>query len=157
MNQIAFQIPLRPISLNHSHRLVRFGKRISRIKTEAAKDFESEFLFHLQEYNGLRHHIIDGYDPRKHSIELEAYFYMNEGEYFTKPKKGFKTINKRCMDLDNMIKVANDQIFNWLGIDDSQVTKITAQKIPTNDEATMVFRISLASIPELFVISHLEV
>lgn len=157
MNQISFQIPLRPISLNHSHRIVRFGKRPARIKTEAAKQFEEEFSYYLSEYESLKPHILDAYDPRKHSIELEAYFYLNESEYFTKPKKGFKTINKRCMDLDNMLKVSGDQIFGWLGIDDSQVTKIMAQKIPTNDDATMVFRISLIPIPELFVVSATEV
>lgn len=157
MNQISFQIPLRPISLNKSHRIVKFGKRPARIKTEEAKLFEEEFSYYLSQYEDLKPHLLSTYDERKHSIELEAFFYLNEDEYFTKPKKGFKTINKRCMDLDNMLKVANDQIFKWIGIDDSQLTKLHSQKIPTNDQATMVFRISLIPIPELFVVQPTEV
>lgn len=157
MKQISFQIPLKPISLNTSHRLVRFGKRTVKIKTEATRLFEEEFCYYLSEYETLKLHLLDDYDKRRHSVEVEVYFYLNEKDYFTKPKKGFKTISEKSMDLDNMIKVANDQVFGWLGVDDSQMTKISAQKIPTNDQATMVFRISLIPIPELFVVQASEV
>lgn len=157
MNQIAFQIPLKPISLNLSHRIVKFGKRLVKIKTDETRQFEEEFSYYLSQYDSLKKEITLNYDPRKHSIELEAFFYLNDKDYFTKPKKGFKTINKRSMDLDNMLKVSNDQIFKWIGIDDSQITKITTQKIPTNDEATMIFRISLIPFPELFVVQPSEV
>jgi hypothetical protein len=143
---------MKPISVNASHRIVKFGKRASRIKTEKAVLFEQEFGFHLLQYSELKSHILDVYDPRKFSILVEAYFYINDGDFFTKPKKGFKTVSQKSMDLDNMIKVSFDQIFRWIEIDDSQVTKIVTEKIPTNSETTMVFRISLVKFPELFVV-----
>lgn len=123
-----------------------------RIKTEGTNLFEEEFSYHLSGYDILKSHITDKYNPNIHGIQVEAYFYLNESEYFTKVKNGKKTISKRSMDLDNMIKVGFDQIFKWLGIDDSQVTKIIAEKIPTNEQPTMVFRISLVKFPELFVV-----
>ena len=52
-----------------------------------------------------------------------------------------------------MIKVSNDLVFKWLDIDDSQITKLSAEKIPTNDDYTIVFRISLIRFPELFLVS----
>lgn len=123
-----------------------------RIKTQDTVLFEEEFLYHLCNYETLKAHIIEKYNPNIYSIQVEAYFYLNESEYFTKVKNDKKTISKRSMDLDNMIKVGFDQIFKWLGIDDSQVTKIIAEKIPTNDSPTMVFRVSLVRFPELFLV-----
>lgn len=152
MTSVSFQIPIKPISLNTSHRIVRRGKRMMRIKTEATVLFEEEFSYHLSNYETLKSHIIDNYDPHIYSIQVEAFFYLNELEYFTKVKNGKKTISKRSMDLDNMIKVGFDQIFKWLGIDDSQVTRIIAEKIPTNEQPTMVFRISLVRFPQLFLV-----
>jgi hypothetical protein len=143
---------MKPISVNASHRIVKFGKRASRIKTEKAILFEQEFAFHLLQYNELKGHIFDVYDPRMFSIQMEAFFYLNDKDFFTKPKKGFKTVSQKSMDLDNMLKVSFDQIFRWMEIDDSQVTKIITEKIPTNAEPTMVFRLSLVKFPELFVI-----
>lgn len=152
MTSISFQIPMKPISVNASHRIVKFGKRASRIKTEKAMIFERDFRAYLQEYLPLKDHILENYDPRMLSIQVEAFFYINESDFFTKPKKSFKTVSQKSMDLDNMIKVSFDQIFKWIEIDDSQVTKIITEKIPTNAEATMVFRISLVKFPELFVV-----
>lgn len=123
-----------------------------RIKTKETSAFESEFLAHLSQYNNLRDHIHEQYDPTKHAIEMECYFYLNDKEYFTLPKKGNRTISKKSMDIDNMIKVASDQIYAWLGIDDSQVIKLSAEKIPTNDLPTMVFRISLIRAPDTFAV-----
>lgn len=157
MTSISFQVPLKPISLNHSHRLVKFGNRISRIKTKEANQFEFEFTQHLKTFNDLKNEFVSKYRKDFHAVELECYFYVNEKDFFTHPKTGNKTISKKSMDVDNMIKVSNDQIFKWLGIDDSQVTKLYAEKIPTNDDYTMVFRISLIQFPELFLVSSHEV
>jgi hypothetical protein len=152
MASIVFQIPLKPISLNTSHRVVRFGKRLARVKTNETRKFEELFTGYLNDYGGLKASLLDTYNPQMNSFSVEVFFYLNEKEYFTKAKKGLKTISKRSMDLDNMIKVGMDQTFQWLGVDDSQVTKILAEKIPTNEEPTMVFRISLVRFPELFVV-----
>lgn len=140
------------MTLNHSHRLVKFGKRAGRIKTEDFANWEKEFSYWLREYSDLKTHLVAGYDERKHSIQFEMYVYLNDSKYFTKPQKGFRRISKQSGDISNMIKTAEDQVFRWLEIDDSQVTKLISEKIPTNDDGTMVFRISLINRPELFVV-----
>lgn len=147
---------MRPISLNHSHRLVKIGNRASRIKTNEAKNFEKEFAAHLAQYNDLRSHLLQSYNENRHCLEMECFFYLNYKEFFTAPKKSGKTISKKSLDLDNIIKAASDQVYNWLGIDDSQVVRIIAEKVPTNHQATMVFRISLIQHPELFVVLPFE-
>ena len=126
---------------------------MSRIKTKEAIEFEKFFNSYLLQYNELKEHLRSFYREDFHSIELECYFYLPEKDYFTHPKKGNKTISKRSMDIDNMIKVSNDLVFKWLDIDDSQITKLSAEKIPTNDDYTIVFRISLIRFPELFLVS----
>lgn len=152
MTSISFQIPMTAITNNHSHRLVRFGRSIARVKTGKTRDFESEFAAHLSKYNDEKDHLLSGYNPKTHSIQVEAFYYINEKKFFTHPKTGTKTISKKSVDLDNMLKCSFDQIFRWASIDDSQICKIIAEKVPTNDDDTMVFRISLLKFPEIFVI-----
>lgn len=151
MSVISFQIPLPPISLNTSHRNVRFGNRLARIKKKQTLDWENEFKKWLSEYNDLKPSLLKDYDEFRHCFHVEAFYYLNDKEFFTQPRKNKKRISKVSIDLDNMIKCSLDQIFGWLEINDSQVQKVTAEKRPTNDQATMVFQISLSSIPEVFL------
>lgn len=158
MTMISFQIPMNPLSLNQSHRLVKFGNRASRIKTNEFVQWEKEFNDWLLEYSDLKTHLNYNYDDRKHAVQLEMYIYLNEEKFFTKPKnkKDFRRISQKSGDVSNMIKTSEDQIFRWLGIDDSQNTSVHCHKIPTNGEPTMVFQISLIPIPELFLVQPSE-
>jgi len=155
MTSISIQIPMSPVSLNDTHRLVKFGKRASRIKTTEFVAWENEFLHHLKQYDSLKLHLLENYRDDMNCFTLEVFLYLNNEKYFAKPKskKANKTISKRSKDVSNCIKPAEDQIFRWLGIDDSQVSRIIAEKIPTNHDCTMVFRISLVKFPELFLVS----
>jgi Holliday junction resolvase RusA-like endonuclease len=156
MESISFQIPLGPMTLNHSHRIVKFGKRAARIKTDDFSSWEKEFAYWLQEYSDLKTHFQAGYVEKKHSICLEMFVYLNDKKFFTKPKNksDFSRISKNSGDISNMIKTSEDQIFRWLGVDDSQVTRVIAEKIPTNSkDPTMVFRVSLQRRPESFLVS----
>jgi Holliday junction resolvase RusA-like endonuclease len=82
------------------------------------------------------------------------FVYLPEAKFFTKPKNknDFRRISKNSGDISNMIKTAEDQIFRWLEIDDSQVSRVVAEKIPTNAESTMIFRVSLLNQPQLFLV-----
>jgi Holliday junction resolvase RusA-like endonuclease len=119
-----------------------------RIKTEKTVKWTDEFNAWLAEYSDLRPALMQDYDPTRHSIQLEVYFYLNYKEFFTQSKK--RTISKRSIDLDNMLKVGNDLVFKWLEIDDSQITKIFAEKIPTDGESAIVYQITLTLIPPIF-------
>lgn len=125
-----------------------------RFKKKSTKDFEEEFGLYLRKYNHLKISLLQIYNERQFAIKIESFFYINSKTYFAEPKsvKLTKTISKKSLDLDNIQKVSNDLIFNWLGIDDSQIVNLCSEKIPTNDEGVMVFRISLCSFPELFVV-----
>lgn len=151
---MSFQIPMSPMSLNQSHRLVKFGGKSGRIKTEKFIKWEKEFNVHLSYFNDQKIVMLDYYSKYKHAIKLEMFVYINEKKFFTRPKnkKESKTINKRSGDSSNMIKTSEDQIFNWLGIDDSQVCNIETWKIPTNDEGVMVFRVSIINFPEMLLV-----
>jgi Holliday junction resolvase RusA-like endonuclease len=159
MTSLAFQIPLAPFSLNQSHRLVKFGKRASRIKTSEFIEWEKDFSSFLGDYSDIKQHLLEKYNDAHHGFMLEIFLYINSDSFFSKPKtkKDHKRISKRSKDVSNCVKTSEDQIFRWLGIDDSQVTKIIAEKIPTNSESTMVFRISLVKFPELFVVQPEQV
>jgi Holliday junction resolvase RusA-like endonuclease len=146
MSKLILQIPLEPISLNQSHRIARFGNRPTRIKTKDMISWEAEFAYLLSSANEQRKEFLANYDEKKHSFYIEIYFYIKEDKFITKKK----TISQKSGDLSNMIKTSEDQVFRWLGIDDSQVTKIVVEKIPTKDSPQIVFMISLLGYPELF-------
>ena len=148
MSKILFQIPIEPMSLNHTHRIVKFGKRASRIKTTEFVAWEKEFLSHLNKLNDKRTELIKYYNETKHSLILELFFYLPREKFYTKKN----TISKKSGDISNMVKTTEDQIFNWLGIDDSQVQKLVVEKIPTDEKPQIQVMISLTGYPELFLI-----
>lgn len=117
-----------------------------RIKTEKTAQWEKDFQSCLYAINKYKDEFLKEYDPKKKAIQLDVYFYLNRDSFFT----GSGTINKRGKDLDNLLKVGNDQIFKWLGIDDSQLVKLSAEKIPTINEASIFYQISLISFPATF-------
>lgn len=146
MSILSFQIPLEPISLNTSHRNIVRGKRFMRIKTEKTSLWEREFQQYLGMISNYRDDFLKEYDPKRKAIQIDIFFYLNKSVYFTKSG----TISKTGKDLDNLIKVGNDQVFKWLGIDDSQVIKLSAEKIPTVNEPSIFYQISLISYPATF-------
>lgn len=148
MSKILFQIPIEPMSLNHTHRIVKFGKRASRIKKTEFVAWEKEFLFHLNKLNDKRTELLKYYNETKHSLILELFFYLPKEKFYTKKN----TISKKSGDISNMVKTTEDQIFNWLGIDDSQVQKLVVEKIPTGEKPQIQVMISLTGYPELFLI-----
>lgn len=154
MIDLVVQIPMKPISPNNAYKIVKFGKHASRVKTDDTKMYERDFVAYLNQYAQSKDLFVSKHDERSHSIQVEAFYYLNSENYFTKPKKGFRSINKRSGDLDNMLKLSFDALFRWVGIDDSQVTKIITEKIPTNDIGTMVFRLTLVKHPEMLVVNH---
>lgn len=151
MASIVFQIPMTPITLNHSHGYGN-GRRFKKPKTIK---FEKEFNYYLASLGRLRKHIADNYNEYRYAIKIESFFYINEKSYFAKPKNKSvtKTISKTSIDLDNMQKSVNDLIFKWLDINDSQIVESISHKIPTDDLGTMVFRVTLVNYPELFLVS----
>jgi Holliday junction resolvase RusA-like endonuclease len=159
MKSLSFQVPQRAKSLNNSHQSFvgrsSSGKlRVFRNKKTTTRSYEDEFRAHIAEYADLFADFVSTFDDRKHAIKIEAYFYFNEKEFFAKPKKksDTKRISKSCADLDNILKLNFDLIFEALKINDASIVNIEAWKVPTNDAGTMVFRLTHVPFPEMFVV-----
>lgn len=168
MKSVTFQVPMKPVSLNHSHEMrvskwvnPKTGKRrIFRAKKKSTEDFEKMFEFYLRQLQTELKLFAEEFDPTKNAIHVDAYFYINKEEFFTKPKsiKNPRVeISRHSLDLDNCLKIAMDSIFGFLGIDDKHVTYINAQKIPCVEDK-MIFKLALCPFPSLgdFSADHLS-
>ena len=112
-----FTIPMRPPSVNGMYiSKYRGGKILS----PAGKKFKNFVKYHVNtEFQ---------YDKTTHTLEAEIFFYLNG--LFTKSK----TVSNTCLDIDNGVKIAIDSIFECLEINDSQICKLTVQKLEANQD-----------------------
>lgn len=158
MTSITLQIPLRPVSINKSYRVSKkfIGRKKSVSSLKKSDDLELfERLFHayllqLREQIGV---FAKEYDPERYALNLEAFFYVPQGQYFTKPKSKAKprvTISRDSLDLDNCLKATIDNLFRFMQIDDKNITAINAHKIPTdNEKHLMILRVMIVPFPSL--------
>jgi Holliday junction resolvase RusA-like endonuclease len=73
---------------------------------------------------------MEEFDKSKHAVHVEYVFYLEASKYLTKSGR----ISLRCLDVDNGIKQAQDNLFRFLQIDDGLVTKVTATKVPSDSD-----------------------
>lgn len=119
-----FTIPMRAPSVNSMYVSRYRGK--SKILSKEGKAFKTFVKYHVtHEFN---------YDKTTHALEVEVYFYLSN--LLTKAKE--KTVSDNSGDLDNFLKISIDSVFECLGLNDSQVCKITAQKMES-DKDIIVF------------------
>ena len=167
MKSITFQIALKPISLNHSHemKVIRGPRgriaRIMRGKTAKTKTFEILVRHQLGQIKSDLEQFSKGFDPTEGCIHMDAYFYINKDEFFTKPKSKKNPrvrVSRNSLDLSNCLKVVEDVIFNFIGIDDVSTCYINAQKIPTDGHPLMIFKLTKAPFPAIssFSADHLS-
>jgi Holliday junction resolvase RusA-like endonuclease len=149
MKSILFQIPMRAVSLNNSNATSYIKGRLIRHKTKQAKSFDKEFDQLLLGAKDSLQELKKAFNEKNNALYVDAFYYFNEKEFFTVEKR----ISSRVPDLDNCLKASLDRIFKTCGVDDKNVVSINAQKIPTNGEAKMFFRISIGSFPSLHLIS----
>lgn len=110
---------------------------------------------------GVFEEFVKAYDRTQACIHVDAYFYVPKDDFFTKAKSKKNPrshISRTSLDLDNCLKTAFDVMFGWMGIDDSNVAFINAQKIPTTGDWSMIFKLSIAPFPQLnaFSADHLS-
>lgn len=115
-----FDIPMPPISVNHTHMTIRNGMRIKKKETRI---WESEFRdYILANYFQEVSEITKTFDGKKNCLAVRYWFYL---PLIT--KKGL--ISKRAGDLDNWLKMPNDMLINKiLGLDDSLIVDLMAKK-----------------------------
>lgn len=151
--RLRFIIPLKPISTNRMHGVFRGRK----IKSREGREFEIICNNLLAAFFDQAKIFIENFDENSQAIRVEYKFYFPYHELVT--KNG--TLMKRRNDVDNMVKVFQDQVFKFMGIDDSLVTEIRAQKIPSCAHWTEIVLQAInipdeAPLPELPNFSELD-
>jgi hypothetical protein len=123
MDNIVLQFPLKPLSINKKSTISNRGRFM--IKTMEARRFEDAINKHLdkhaQELKFFRNNIRD-----HEALSLSITIYVPKSEYFT--KKG--TINLKCLDTSNSIKILEDIIYSRMDVNDGLNCKINAEKRP---------------------------
>jgi len=138
---------IEPVSVNHSH---GFGKGF-RYKLPKTKKFEIELNRELSNFKDELNDFCTSFNWFNHVVHCSYFIYIPEKIFFTKIKKQ-KKVSRKSKDLDNMLKVMQDNIFKFIGIDDTFITRLEAEKIPTKKEEWSI--VVQLSIRPLFVLEH---
>lgn len=161
MTSITFQIPLKAVSVNQSHKMAiskwknpKTGKqRIFRKKNDDYETFEKLAHYYLHKIKDELNIFVQSYDPTQKALNFEVFFYVPQDDYFTKAKSKKNPrieISRNSLDLDNCLKVTIDTLFNLMGINDKNISDIHAKKIPTDSKThSMIIRMTYASFPVL--------
>ena len=118
---LQIQFMCKPLSVNHTHGRSRFGgvylkKEAKAFKSMIAGLINSKFAF----------------NEKTHFISIEYYFYLSN--FYTKTG----TINKKATDIDNMVKLTNDAVFEKLGINDCFVCDLQLKKRYGIEDKTVI-------------------
>lgn len=126
MREVSFLLTLEPVSVNSSH---RFGRGF-RYKAPKTNKFELELKNQLNEFKEELDEFNQSFITHKHCIHTSIFFYVPKNKFYTKgTKKEPSKINRNSKDLDNCLKVLQDGVFKFIGVDDCNITKIEAEKI----------------------------
>ncbi|MFT5519631.1 MAG: Holliday junction resolvase RusA-like endonuclease [Enterobacterales bacterium] len=117
---------LKPVGLNNSYTLVSRGRFVSRVKKKHTREFEAQFAKQLLKYKREIKVFNDAYTYLNHCLILNIRFYIPV-------LKKNNTINKRSGDVDGLIKITQDCLFEVLDADDSEVIEVVACKIHSPD------------------------
>lgn len=143
MNQITFQLPIKPISINKKFTLHKRSRFI--IKSPEAQSFEKKINLMLNDFEDLFNELRDNYKQDKHAISFDLEVFVPQHEFFTKKQ----TINQRCLDVTNAFKMLEDIIFKRIGIDDSQIVQASAGKFPWARETwSCIVKIKIIPAPK---------
>lgn len=119
---------IKPITLNHSHKITTRGKFTTKYKTKEYKQFESLFESKSRLYKSDFNKLNKYFDETKHCIHVEYKFF-----YPVLTKKN--VISKTSKDVDNLVKCTQDCLFKNLLFDDAFITKVSAEKIHSEQQS----------------------
>ena len=111
-------VPIKPITLNHSHGFNSKTKRV--FKVDNTDQWRAEFRLHLNMY--FRKEIKDfasRFNPNEHYIYFKLIFFIDR--LLTKATKNNPSHLAKKYDRCNIPKVPTDVLFDMLGIDDSSI------------------------------------
>jgi hypothetical protein len=123
MKNLILQIPMKPLSANQKYTIAKGSRRIT--KKSQVYAFERE----------IKHYMMDQKDKVKffvnnmlsnECLKFEVVVYIPKNEFYN--KKG--TINLKCLDASNVLKILEDSIYQELGKNDGLNTFVSSEKRP---------------------------
>lgn len=139
-------LPFKPLSYNAYYRNSRTGKRI---KTGKGLAFDEELNIHLKENAIALAQFGKSIDPSSNIVKLTIR--VGNPNFFIKDGS---RISKTAGDVDNYLKVMQDKIFGFIGVDDYVARHLDILDIPSVEPFT---KIILKTIPIHELPTHLEV
>lgn len=146
MKSLLVKLEIKPLSINNKMIPVKRGKYARLIKANSFRVYENQLDAGFRKYFDQFRQMGYYFDPKKHCIQTKWSVYIPEKKFFT--VKG--TINKKCIDATNTVKILEDRLSFILGIDDSQICESSVRKIPTDSSSwCVVLELSIEMRPEV--------
>lgn len=135
------------MSINNAKIPIRMGKSLRIVDgPELRNVYRPKLKAELCKHTKVISDFVEGHDKTRHAIEAVWRIYIPEKEFFTKKN----TINEKCIDATNTVKIMEDALSDLLGIDDSQIIETTVRKIPTSKTSWSVcLELSRVARPEV--------
>lgn len=130
------------LSLNNSHLVLKRGGRIKKRETRL---WEQQFIGYLLPYQNEITEFLKGFDQKAMGVYVDYKFYFPIESFFKK-KGGLN--QKKVPDLDNLLKIPTDIIFNFL-FNDSFIIELSASKLPVRGDPSIKIRIETVPLPEV--------
>jgi len=127
---IKIYIPLKGMSVNKAWRSFR-GRTI---KSKEYRDYEIAFNHFMAANFEQCAMFMDNLDMHNYAVKVHIDFYFQWQDIMTKDNR-FKL---RGTDVDNCIKTCMDGVFKFLNVDDGIVSEVSAKKIPSHANWTVV-------------------
>lgn len=122
MKQTFIITGLKPLTLNHTHKITTRGKFPKKYKTDDYKAFESIFASKMRLHSNEVRKLNKYFNDKLHCLHVDYRFFFP-----VLRKDG--VISKISKDVDNIIKPTQDSLFKSFVFDDAFITKVSSEKI----------------------------
>lgn len=141
MKNLILQIPIKPLSANQKYTIAKGSRRIT--KKSQVYAFERQVQSYMMEQNDKVKFFVNNMLSNE-CLKLEVVVYVPKDEFYN--KKG--TINLKCLDASNVLKILEDCIYKELGKNDGLNVFVSSEKRPyAGDEFMTLVNITRVSTP----------
>jgi hypothetical protein len=130
MSSVLLQIPIKPLSVNGKFTIARGQNRIA--KRWQVYAFEKTVRSYLHKRKEDLEAIRDALDKRL-GMRLEITIKIPKKDFYT--KKG--DIGQKCLDVSNALKILEDTIYDFMGVNDAFNVFVSCAKMPYDSEDYM--------------------
>lgn len=129
MKYQTIQVPINeiPLSVNHIYGSTKQGIRYLTKEAKAFKRYIQDYVCYIAKP--------DFYIYNNKEIEMQIMLHLEHDDLYTKAGK------IRKIDVDNMLKLLLDGLFDTIEIDDSQIFKLTIEKRVVEHDRMVTYKI----------------